>query len=154
MGVTVTPAGIVGAEFMISPDSSSNWSPSVAYDGTNYLVVWGRFVGNYEIYGAIVSPTGSRITPLVVFSAPGEQISPSVDFNGSNYLVAWRDTRTGSGPSLTTDIYGTRISPNGTVLDPAGVAIATAPGYQGEPAVASDGTNFFVALSNQSIAQK
>lgn len=144
MGVIVSPSGAVGSEFMISPDSNSNFSPRVAHDGTNYFVVWGRYVGDYDIYGAIVSPTGSIINALTVFSAVGEQVNPAVAFNGSNYLVSWNDTRDGSGPSLTTDIYGTRISPDGTVLDSAGIAIATASGYQGEPNVASDGENFFV----------
>ena len=47
-------------------------------------------------------------------------------------------------PSDFTDIRGSRVSPAGVVLDPTGIPISTAPSWQWEPAIASDGESYFV----------
>jgi hypothetical protein len=135
------------------PGASSNFSSALAFDGVNYLVVWNKFVvDNYEIFGRLVTPAGQVLDEFGIFSAPGEQVYPSIAFDGTNYLVAWRDTRTGSGPSEDTDIYGIRVTPSGGVLDPGGIAIVTAPGFQGDqPQIAFDGTNYFVVWSDGGI---
>lgn len=149
-GIRVTPAGTVldpAGGFAISA-AGSNWGPAVAFDGTNYLVVWGKFVSGtpsqYEIYGARVTPQGIALGEFPVFAATGEQILPAVAFGGGNYLVAWRDTRSGSGPGSDTHVYGTRVLPDGTVLDPLGIAIATATASKQPGGIAFDGTNFLV----------
>jgi hypothetical protein len=153
-GVRVTKFGDVldGSDgFAIStgiPSSATNYQPTIAFDGTSYLVVWQKFGGDYDIYGARVTPNGQVLGEFPIFTASGEQIGPSVVFDGTNYLVVWQDTRSGSGPTDSTDIYGTRVSPAGTVLDPSGIAITTAFGYQGQPSIAFDGTNHFVVWSD------
>ncbi|UCG42131.1 MAG: hypothetical protein JSU73_09635, partial [candidate division WOR-3 bacterium] len=53
-------------------------------------------------------------------------------------LVVWDDTRTN------TDIYGARVSPAGTVLDPTGLVVYSAPGAQYTPKLAFDGTDWLV----------
>lgn len=145
VGQRVTTAGQIlngPAGFAIT-STGSNSQPAVAFDGNNFLVVWGKYIGsNYDIYGALVSPAGQVLSEFPVFNATGEQITPAIAFDGTNYLVIWRDTRSGSGPAADTDIYGTRVTPAGGVLDPAGIAISTAAGYQGEPQLAFDGTNY------------
>lgn len=153
-GVRVSSSGSIldgSGGFPISTESATdtNWSPSVAFDGTNHLVAWGKFIeGAYDIYGARVTPAGQVLGEFPIFRASGEQIEPALAFDGTNYLVVWRDTRNGSGPTESTDVYGTRVSPAGRVLDPSGIAIATAPGAQGEPSIAFDGTNHFVVWSD------
>ena len=67
---------------------------------------------------------------------------PAVAWNGSRYLVTWTDTRN-SGNSW--DIYGARLTADGQVLDPAGIAISANPGAQQDSAVAWEGQNFLVA---------
>ena len=42
------------------PARGAQKSPSFAFDGTNYLVVWEDSVG-YEIYGARVDPNGALL---------------------------------------------------------------------------------------------
>jgi hypothetical protein len=91
----------------------------------------------HEIYGALIAPDGTSPGEFPVFTSPGEQVFPSVAFDGTNYLVAWRDTRSGSGPSEDTDIYGVRVNAAGAVLDSPEIAIVTAPRTQGGPQVAA-----------------
>lgn len=62
--------------------------------------------------------------------------------------MIWRDSRTGSGPSPDTDIFGARVSPNGTVLDPTGIAISTAPNMQAEPHLTFDGVDYFAVWND------
>jgi Fibronectin type III domain/PKD domain len=129
---------------------TSNFAPAVAFGGTGYFVVWEKFgsTNDYNIYGAKVGTDGQPSPEIPVFVQTGEQVEPAIAFDGVNYLVIWRDTRTGSGPSSDTDIYGTRVGPDGTVLDPAGIAISTAPSVQGEPALTFDGTNYLAVWSD------
>jgi hypothetical protein len=145
----VTPAGIVldGATGF-SVASSTSVYPTVAFDGVNYLIVWGNAVdNNYDIFGARVTPEGTVLGEFLVFSAPGEQIFQSIAFGGSNYLVVWQDTR-GSGDPEESEIYGARVSPEGVVLDPGGIAICTAPGHQGNPYVTFGGGNYLVVWND------
>ena len=119
--------------------------PAIAFDGSNYLVVWFNSPGGnwLDIYGARVSPSGTVLDPngFAISTAPREQYNPAVTFGGNNYLVVWSDYRLGSG---TSDIFGARVSPSGVVLDTAGIAICLAGGYQWNPRAAYDGRNYFV----------
>jgi len=155
-GVRVSPLGQVldpPNGFQISsgiPFQITNFGPDLAFDGQNFFVVWNKFTNsNYEIFGARVSPLGQVLSEFPVFTAPGEQVFASVTFGAGNYFVVWRDTRSGSGPSPGTDIFGTRVSPPGAILDPAGIAICTATNLQGAPHVAFDGHNYFVVWLDQ-----
>ena len=151
----VTPDGVVldSPEIVLST-GISNFAPALAFDGSNYLVVWQKFDNSaappgepgpgYQIYGAFVSLAGTTNGEFAIFEAPGQQGGASIAFDGSNYLVAWNDTRTGSGQTNDTDIYGTRISPAGVLLDAAPFGIVTAFGIQGDPELASNGSNWLV----------
>jgi len=154
-GIRVTPGGVVldGAGGFAISTAVSNFSPAVAFDGTNYLVAWNKFANDfqYEIYGARVTSAGSGLGEFPIFTAPGEQIFPALAFDGTNYMVVWRDTRSGSGPSSDTDVFGTRVTPGGIVLDPLGIAIATAPGIQQPSGIVFDGTNYFVVWDHTPI---
>ena len=138
----LSPAYSVVGEAVISA-GGSNGSPVVAAGGGGYFVAWNSYRGtDYDIYGAKIAADGQAAAEQPVFTHAGEQVAPAIAFDGVNFLVVWRDTRSGSGPSDDTDIYGTRVSTAGTVLDPAGIAITTAPHIQGEPDLTFDGTNY------------
>ncbi|WP_434384329.1 hypothetical protein [Melittangium boletus] len=118
--------------------------PSVAHDGTNFLVVWQESYGlSYGIRGARVSSTGSVVdtTPIDLFTQSGHLGRPAVAHDGTNFLVVWED---GRDSLFDFDTYGTRVSGAGTVLDTGGIAIATGTGYKRFPKVAHNGTNFLV----------
>jgi len=151
-GVRVSPSGTVLDEsdgFAISsgtPFVVTNFSPAVAFDGSNYLVVWNKFIDNtHDIFGARVTPAGQVLDEFHIFRAPGGQVDPSVAFDGVNYLVIWSDTRSGSPVGPEADIFGTRVTPAGVVLDPEGISISTAPRVQSEPHVTFAAGNYLVA---------
>jgi hypothetical protein len=116
--------------------------PSIAYDGTNFFVVWhDERGGSYDIYGARVTADGVVIDPsgIAVSAAAGDQLYPTVAFDGTDFLVVWQDERSGW-----LDIYAARVTGEGEVLDPSGIAVSTAQYDQEFPAVESDGSGFLV----------
>ncbi|MCX7837069.1 MAG: T9SS type A sorting domain-containing protein [candidate division WOR-3 bacterium] len=143
-GTRVSPDGrILDPEgIIISNAEDYQTSPAVAFDGTNYLVVWADWRnGEGDIYGARVTPEGIVLDPngISISTAEINQVAPSLAFDGINYLVVWRDFR-----NYESDIYGARVSRQGTVLDPEGIPICTAIYDQYGPNVSFDGTNYLV----------
>ena len=142
-------AGLDFSEFAIdtgpAPVEVSQMRPSAAFDGMNYFVVWqdGRGSTGADIYGTRVTPSGELLDPegIAICAANNEQWSPCVAFLDSMYLVVWYDRRNeGSG-----DLYATRVSRSGQVLDPVGITVCRAQGAQEFPVVAAGDTCWFVA---------
>jgi hypothetical protein len=156
-GAKVDQAGAVLDSNGITVSSSVNRqeTPSAAFDGTNYLVVWADERGDpeeFDIYGALLNQTGvandsTYIVVIAISTAAGWQGNPAVAFDGTNYLVVWADERNGIYP----DIYGTRVSPTGTVFDTNGIAISTAQNEQMFPNIAFDGTNYLVVWEDYRV---
>ena len=149
------PIPMVLEEFMIDTSMAWvgardwQWHPSVAFDGTNYLVVWhdDRDGRNSGIYGTRVSQAGTVLDPygIVISNITGWQSYPSVAFDGSDYFVVWQDSRGWRGY----DIYGARIGVSGTVLDPSGIVISAKPHRELHPSVAFDGVNYLVVWEDR-----
>ena len=143
-GTSVDPKGLLA-----STAPTSQFQPDVAFDGTNYLVVWAdNRAGNSDIYGTRVTPAGTVLDPagIPISTASGDQFSTHVAFDGTNFYVVWADRRTGA-----LDIYGTRLSKAGALLDGTGVAVSAAAGDQFLPDVTFDGTRFLVAWVDQRL---
>ncbi|MBK7862705.1 MAG: tandem-95 repeat protein [Archangiaceae bacterium] len=138
-GAVQTPAGT-----RLSTAGNTELTPAVAFDGTNYLVVWEDQRGAAsDVYGVRVSPAGVPLdaTAIAISTAANNQKAPAVAWAGSNYLVVWQDDRTALGVF---DVYAARVSAAGAVLDATGVPVSAAANNQQAPAVAYDGTNALV----------
>ena len=107
----------------ISRSTNTQHLPSVAFDGTNYLVAWtdNRNMSG-AIYGARVSPGGANLDPagIPLCTLGFQRDYSSVAFDGTNYLVTWTDGRRNDSA----DIYAARVTKSGSVLDPQGFPIA------------------------------
>ncbi len=143
-GARVTPGGTVLDPAGIAISQATNWqhTPALGFDGANFLVVWEDCRSNdtSDIYGARVTPGGVLLdtSGIAITQAPGRQYFPALGFDGANFLAVWQDHRSGSSA----DIYGARVTPGGTVLDPTGIAITQATREQSAPVIDFDGTNF------------
>lgn len=154
-GTRVSPEGVVldSDGIAISPTIREHAFPGLCAGDADFLVVWedarpgGLVIA--DLYGARVNGAGSVLDPggFAVAVQGNAQQRPALAWNGSTYLVVWQDSRRFSGYF---DIYGTRITANGQVLDRGGFAITTALLFERLPSVASDGTNYLVVWEDNS----
>lgn len=86
-----------------------------------------------------------ELSPRAFGDAVGGQGSSAIAYNGSIYFAVWADSRSGH----TAEIYGTRITASGEVLDPLGINVSGYPAREddppSEPSVTWTGEAFFVA---------
>jgi hypothetical protein len=115
----------LGPSFPIAPAGGTEASPALAFDGTNYLVVWEELqsAASLGLNAARVSPVGTVLdaSPLRLVdtsSLPGNfspQAMPAVAFDGVNYLVTYLDSRALPGNGVT--VSASRVAPSGKLLD-------------------------------------
>lgn len=145
----VSSAGLLDTvEIPIATESAYNeLAPSVASNGTVYLVGWSDERGGYSRpYATRVSNAGVVLdgTGFLLTNVDTLQSSVTVASNGQDFLAVWVDYRNGTHR----DLYGTRVTEAGTVVDASGFAIGADPNAnESYPAVASDRTNYLVAWS-------
>jgi hypothetical protein len=82
--------------FQISAGPSvEGYVPGVAYNGTNFLVVWKEYIAGttpYKILARLVTPAGVLVgtTPITIAEGASSYIQwPTVASNGSDFLVIW-----------------------------------------------------------------
>jgi hypothetical protein len=86
------------------------------------------------------SPEPLHPNGIDVSAASGNQTDPAVVRRRGLFVVAWVDERAG-----THDVFASRVTVDGAVLDTAGVAVATGPRQQRAPALASAGPKVLAA---------
>ena len=150
-GRMVDVNGNIGVRFDICTEAHTQYSPKVSFNGTNFFVVWqDNRDGYWEIYGARVTPAGSVLDPsgIKLVNASGARGRPDVAFCDSLWLCVWVDSRSGSD-----EIYATRITGNGTVLDPTSIYISdNFYSNASYPAISSNSTNFMVVwIENKTV---
>ena len=108
-GLAVSPAGVLAAQ------------ARVAFAGGSYGVVWTRLMAvtndAQDIFLQRLSPAGAVLdaTPIGVMVDVGSaQQDPAIFSSGAQFLVTWRDSRPST---LSPQLYGTRVSAAGAVLD-------------------------------------
>jgi hypothetical protein len=143
----VSPDGtVIGPARQLVPGSLT--TADVAFNGIHHLVVWRHAdVDDYDsrdVYGTLVTTDGTALQPggVAISARPTVEELPSVAAVGTTFLVAWSDGRT---PFQQT-IHAARVDGSGTVLDPAGFPVTSYSESATVPDLASDGTNFMVAL--------
>jgi hypothetical protein len=108
------------APILIAAGASVQTEASVAFDGTNFLVVWTDIENAPVILGARVRASDGAVLdaqPLLIsrpYSGPYSglpQFNPSVSFDGTNYMVVWHgyvyESRT-----VVRGVLGTRVRPS------------------------------------------
>ena len=147
-GARVSTAGAVldPSPFLISGASNIQAFPSVACSSSECLVVWEDLrSGSYmDLYGARVSTAGTVLGSLALSTAAGNQFSPAIARGPSGYLVTW----CGENGSAGRDVFAARVAGDGTILDPGGFTVVSAPSDQMSPAVGWDGASFLVAWTD------
>ncbi len=149
-GARIDTSGVIidTSGFVISTIKNEQRSPSVAFDGTNYLAVWEEYRGGWwDIYGARVSQVGNTLdtTTIAISTGSLSEQSPAVSFSAVNYLIVWEDWRYYYSPV----IYGARVNQAGVVLDPSGINISGGGRDKNSPSIVSDGTNYFVVWQDE-----
>jgi hypothetical protein len=138
-GTVLDPAGILIAT-SLPFDTIVHASPSVSFGGADWLCVYQKNDNNGNdpnVYGRRIAATGTIIDSFLISNASNTQSRPRITFDGTNYLAIWQDTRPGSNYK---EIYGTRITPTGTVLEPSGIPISTMQWDQSYAELATGGT--------------
>jgi hypothetical protein len=140
----VDPSGIhINARYC--PDEC----PSVAFNGTEYLVVWHGSPDWFEyhtIYGIRVDQYGMPIGWQIAIHKGYYSIvdHPAVVSDGMNWLVVW---------SQDDGIHGKRVRYDGTILDTTALSISNSGENHDHPEVAFDGAHYLIVwertLSNQ-----
>jgi hypothetical protein len=135
-GVVLDSSGIV---ILVDPTSDQR-NPKIAFDGTNFLVVWHQVLDSlgtmFKIEGKRIGRDGVVIDPQPISITTGDkQRYADVAFGEGKYLVAWSDENFWN-------IYGTFVDTGGAVFP--SFSIRNASGLQQNPVVASDGENFLV----------
>ncbi|WP_224243126.1 DUF5011 domain-containing protein [Hyalangium gracile] len=125
--------------------------PSVAFDGTHFLVVYGKlspsnYHHNEDIMAKRVRATDGAVvdsSPIYISSIPSsyDTVRPTVVFNGSYYLVLWETLMIPSGWSL----YGAYVRPSGQVLPNSNFQVT--PNASNAQLTLGSGTNSLAAWS-------
>lgn len=127
--------------------------PDVAWNGSEYLVVWAdsRVGGTGPgIYGARVTSSGAVLDVAgfpIATSASATFSAPAIASNEPDYLVVWRSTATSNGYQ---SVRGARVTGSRVVLDATPMTISSLAAVPiTDPVVASNGNNYAVAWNGR-----
>jgi len=142
---------LVGNRIQLGETGSA---PLVAFDGTNYLLIWSdRYVaflddgddaGMTSMYGRFISPSGSFVGnkfTIVTNAYIKGCTCGDIHFNGSNYFFVYREDDGLGDVGL---VYGQRISISGALL---GSPVQISTSNVGDLTMAFDGMNYLVVYS-------
>jgi len=134
--VVTSLRGVVTSRTAVDRNSGSG--VDVARGSETFLLVWGKdaFTVVAQRYGLDGSPLDAEPIVIAKVSSPVPQVN--VAWNGANYLVTWSDV----------SLRARRMTESGQLVDAPFVVMAAPTGeFTVDPAVASDGTGFFIAAS-------
>lgn len=139
----VSATGVVLDAYPGTDLAPDGYNRALAAGGGQWLAVYGRTSAQGSLFGRVVSNSGAAGAEFPIATGYAGYDAPAVAFNGENFVVAWETGASSVDPS-TTNVYGIRVSPQGTLLDSAPFAISTAPEAQLWPQIACDTANCLV----------
>jgi hypothetical protein len=153
-GAFVSKSGVASRPFQISQTPSIDQNPlAVAFDGTNFLVVWNQdsqltpFGGAiWNLYGRLVSSAGTFPGSNEMLLSTNQPLVPALAFDGSNYLLGWSfdsDT-TNSDHTVRFRFFDRFVTPLGPEFTPFETEGTNQPLF---PGVIFDGTRFAVSAT-------
>lgn len=139
----LSPTGVVMdlAAIPVCQNQFEQTDPAVAWNGSQYLVVWGdRRNGAQHIYGARITFDGIVMDPqgICLSGTAGSQAYPEVASDGRAWQVVWQDARGGSQ-----DIYGVRVGNNGVPSRVTGI-VTLAGNNEEAPDITHNGLTYIV----------
>jgi hypothetical protein len=146
-GTVLDPGGVP-----LIAGAACDSGPQLAFDGTQYLLVWTRATGTFTssgVRGARLTPAGQLLDPdgfPIGDSTGSRRYSPGVAFDGTRFTVVW-SAISGTGLSSTARIYAARVTPAGQVLDTA-IPISGSGRYDVRPAIAAGAGRLLVTWTS------
>jgi hypothetical protein len=142
----VIAAPVVGPALPIdtpvdAPYGGAQYFPSIAFDGTSYLVLWAdhRNLGDASLYGARVDKSGIALEPRGLKIADNTPVGAEVAFGGGQYLACWTTAST---------VTCLRLDAGGKPLDSTPIALGAFLDVDGI-SVAWNGTVFLVVWGDR-----
>ncbi len=83
--------GALGDTIRICALNKSATGLRIAYDQTNFFIVWNEYLTAYLIKGQIVSKEGLAVSKLFTIADSVPYSSIGLCFDGENYLVTWNN---------------------------------------------------------------
>ena len=147
-GVRVSSAGAVldASAITIADEGPLGYleDPAVASDGTDFLVTWAA-EGPGSVAARRVSGGGAVLDPAAIVLASPRARAPAVTFGGGEYRVAWLDGRNGGVSQYTSEVFASRLSPGGAILDVGGIRVSPSAAATSWPTAAAVGGLHLVA---------
>lgn len=141
---------LIGSATQISQSAVND--NDIAFDGTNYLVVWAKrptisTVADEDIYGQFISQSGVLVgANFIIDDGNYASDNPlSVSFDGSRYLVAFHEQAAAGGGW---NLFAHFISTSG-VVPPNRYTISDSTNKPGLAFTAFDGTNYLITWGEQ-----
>jgi hypothetical protein len=138
-GQLVLPNGTLkySTAIRISYTNFENQYSHIAFDGTNYLLVWQFFGTPSGICGQLIDSVGNLDTKFMVFEGCG--VHSKVACSGEGYLVVSDNC---TSPDT---IKAQRVSLDGSLIGDPIVVASDPPAVRGVPAIVWNGKNYLVA---------
>lgn len=128
-GAVVETSGVVGSPIGIRLANGIQQNPSVASDGSSFMVAWEDFSTHWpdaDILAARVTSDGVVLDPYGIYVAATQDAEelPSIAYDGTNYVLTWRTSSSGEA-----EVRAGRVTPDGMVLEPGGFFISEVSPY-------------------------
>lgn len=147
-GQRVTAAGALsGAVFDISTEVGTQASPTVDWNGTDFVVVWSTSTGTVDLRAARVNTAGVALDAspgVTVSNAPDQQTFPDISCAAGSCWISWQDRRNLATSSF--DVYGATLST--TMSLGTETIISTAARAQSTTAVARSGSQWLTVWTD------